>query len=91
MKSEHKYRRLKNVSIPSIPKIRIQGNITINKYSRYINLYTGMPIPNNRVYIRCTRTRCLPEGAIDVTGPDPLHGGEGLNPAGRGVERRNVY
>ena len=61
MKSEHKYRRLKNVSIPSIPKIRIQGNITINKYSCYINLYTGTPIPNNRAYIR-------------ARGPDPARG-----------------
>ena len=59
--------------------------------SCYINLYTGMPIPNNRAYIRCTRTRSLPEGAVDATGPDPHHGGEGLIPAGRGDERRNVY
>ena len=58
MKSEHKYGRLKNVSIPTV---RIQGNIIINKYSRYINLYTGTPIPNNRAYIR-------------ARGPDPARG-----------------
>ena len=49
-----------------------------------------MPIPNNRAYTRCTRTGFW-QGCHDANGPDPLRGGEGPEPVGRGEERRNVY